>query len=139
MKAKDLIPKPWLATDDVSIQGIDVRIRSFNPVVMQKLHTPGKSEPEIKPVLYFDTPGVKPMVLNATKITATTVLHGEDTEDWAGKPIRLIRSMTTMAGKPVACIMVVESSGGMPETKAAAVNSAQPQPQDDDSQDDIPF
>lgn len=46
---------------------------------------------EIKPIIYFEEPDTKPMILNKTNRDMITRLHGRRTKsnDWAGKKIAL--------------------------------------------------
>ena len=46
---------------------------------------------EIKPVMYFREPGVKPMIVNKTNNDSITRLHGKRTKsnNWSGKKIAL--------------------------------------------------
>ena len=46
------------------------------------------------------------LVLNVTNATSIAALHGDDTDRWPSKRIRLIASKTTYQGKPTACVRV---------------------------------
>lgn len=54
---------------------------------------------EDKAVMFFAEEDMKPMILNMTNWTTLEDAYGEDTEDWANKPIELYVDPGVMFGK----------------------------------------
>jgi hypothetical protein len=62
---------------------------------------------ERKLVVHFHEPDVKALVCNLTRAEAIAEIAGsEDTEEWPGTKVRLVRGMTRYQGKKVGCIVV---------------------------------
>ena len=59
----------------------------------------------MKPVLYFRNRD-KGLVLNKTNGVAIGVIHGEDMDAWAGKPIELYPDTVPFQGQIVPCVRV---------------------------------
>ncbi len=59
----------------------------------------------MKPVLYFRN-REKGLVLNKTNGVAIGVIHGEDMDAWAGKPIELYPDTVPFQGQIVPCVRV---------------------------------
>ena len=58
-----------------------------------------------KPVLYFQGK-TKGMVLNKTNSGILSDAYGDETDDWAGKPVQLTTTETLFQGKMVPCLRV---------------------------------
>jgi len=60
---------------------------------------------EQKWIMYFEGKE-KGLVLNKTNTNITAAAYGNDTDDWAGKPLELYPTTTTFAGKVVDALRV---------------------------------
>jgi hypothetical protein len=62
---------------------------------------------ETKPVVTFEEPGTKSLVLNLTRAEAIASIAGcDDMDDWTGVRIKISRGTTRFQGKKVSCIVV---------------------------------
>src|SRR5262245_20570239 len=67
----------------------------------------GGENSDLKLVVKFHEPGVKSLVCNLTRAEAIAEIAGsEDTEEWPGTKIQLVRGTTRYQGKKVGCIVV---------------------------------
>ena len=97
MKLTEMFPSPWLKADDVG-DGIRLTVKG----VIQELV--GK-EQELKPVIHWQEDS-KPLILNRTNGKDIAKIHGDDTEDWAGKEINLIHKIVEVAGETYQAVRV---------------------------------
>lgn len=64
---------------------------------------------ETKPVIRFEGED-KGLSLNKTNALAMVDLFGDETDEWVGKTIKIVRSSTMYQGKRVACMRVSSGS-----------------------------
>jgi hypothetical protein len=99
---------------------------------------------EHKPVIYFQGKN-KGMVLNKTNAGALSAAFGDDTDDWAGKSVRLFQTETLFQGQMVPCLRIkVSKNKPVQQAKPAAPPAAaKPEyeqlPDQPAADDDIPF
>lgn len=107
----------------------------------------GDNPDDEKPVLYFQGK-TKGMVLNKTNSGILSDAYGDETEEWAGKPVQLTATETLFQGKMVPCLRVkIPRAGTTPAAngnRAAAkpARTVAPSPVSEDEQfaeADIPF
>src|SRR5688572_5684903 len=66
----------------------------------------GSETSDLKLVVKFEEPSLKQMVCNLTRAEAIAEIAGsEDTEEWPGTVIELVRGTTRYQGKKVGCIV----------------------------------
>lgn len=92
------------------------------------LQVPGTSQKERKPLVHF-VGKKKPMVLNTTNAKAIAAMYGNNTDDWAGKPISIYATKTTFAGEEVDCIRV-RPTPPKPRPKKPEPAAAAPEPEE---------
>ena len=100
MKISAAFPSNYLKAVDLGGQPRIVNVRTC---VMEELGQ-GKDK-EKKPVLYFEK-GPKGLVLNVTNANTITKVYGDDTANWAGKPIEIYPTQTEFRGDMVDAIRV---------------------------------
>lgn len=111
MKVSLLFPSEYIRCDD--LDGRDVNLHVAR-VQMDTLKTERGSER--KPVVFFQemearhrqdrTKDNKKLVLNVTNAKTIAKLYGNETDDWAGKPITLFGTTCEAFGETVTCIRV---------------------------------
>ena len=132
MKISAAFPSNYLKCVDLGGQPRIVNVRTC---VMEELGQ-GKDK-EKKPVLYFEK-GPKGLVLNVTNANTITKVYGDDTANWAGKPIEIYPTQTEFRGDMVDAIRVRvpdvdPRSTPAPTTPPAPTAAA---PMADDNRDD---
>jgi len=92
-------PSKWLQAAD-----LDTPITAtIDHVTMESI---AKDEPS-KLVVHFKEPHVKGCVLNLTRAEAITDVAGTDnTDEWSGTVVQLVKGTTRYQGKRVDCIVV---------------------------------
>lgn len=115
MKRNDLFPSDWMKVDDVGGGTLDLII---GRVVKEQLQNG-----EEKPVVHWKGDTQKPLILNRTNFDLIADLHGDDTDDWKDKPIRLYAGRTQYQGTPMLGIRVREAT----TPKASPTNGGRPQ------------
>ncbi len=96
MNMNDLYPSKYLKAEDIT-QPLLVTISGLAQEEV------GQSR-DRRPVLYFSELA-KGLILNKTVyIEIANHLGQEDTDNWRGGKIQLVRGMTQFQGKPIACI-----------------------------------
>lgn len=83
MKQSDAFPSRYMSKDDVKAP-LTLHIAH---VSMENIGT--ESEQEMKPIMQFQEPDAKPMILNNTNWVIIAAIHGPESDDWSGKPITL--------------------------------------------------
>lgn len=125
MRTSDAFPSNYLRATD---------LKGKQPVVtIDKvvLETIGKDS---KLVVYFKGTD-KGLVLNKTNANGISDLLGTDeTDDWAGKKIKLVTAMVEYQGRRVPAVRVEEASGTVSRKPAPP-----PEPEPEIADDDIPF
>lgn len=112
MDVRLLYPSLYLGAVDLHGKDVTLTIRR---VVVEPLKT-DRGE-ERKPVVYFEetkakadkagTPDKeKRMVLNKTNAMQIAALHGNEVDDWAGKPVTFYPTQAPAFGKIVDCVRV---------------------------------
>ena len=100
MKISAAFTSTYLKAGDL---GGQPRIVTVRTCVMEELGQ-GKDK-EKKPVLYFEK-GPKGFVLNVTNANTITKVYGDDTANWAGKPIEIYPTQTEFRGDMVDAIRI---------------------------------
>lgn len=143
MKREDAFPSKFLKAGDVGDEGLIVTITD---VTEEEMKT-DSGEKELKLFVYFKE-FEKALILNKTNGNTLFDLCGEDTDDWAGKRVKLVTGMTTFQGKAMECIRV--STKAVPGRKPAAAPAPAPIPEPvttaveaeaetEEEEDEIPF
>jgi hypothetical protein len=108
----------WLKADDIPMpRGIRTTI---DEVTEEELGRGADKQTKLVAWLKGQDKG---LVLNKTNATALAELYGDESDDWAGKPIALTVGKAMFEGKKVDSIMVDEEA-----TRAASQRSAPAQP-----------
>ena len=133
MKISAAFPSNYLKCDDLGGQPRIVNVRTC---VSEELGQ-GRDK-EKKPVLYFNK-GNKGLVLNVTNARVIAKAYGDDTGNWAGKPIEIYPTQVEFKGDLVDAIRV-----RVPDVPAAGTTDTTAAPMTDDNlddelNDDLPF
>ena len=108
MNINDAFPSQYLKADDL---GTSKPIVTISHVEMEEV---GEGK---KPVLYFQGKG-RGMVLNKTnKERLVEFMGSTETDDWAGKKVRLVVEKVDYAGKRVPAIRIHELEQEKPAPK----------------------
>jgi hypothetical protein len=91
-----------------------------------------------KLVLYFQGKQ-KGVVMNKTNAGVIANAYGDETEDWAGKPVTLFEAMVEYQGKLAPAIRMMIPNSGVRPAPAARASSAEMQPASRELNDEIPF
>lgn len=105
---KKSFPSRFLQVSDVDGGPITATIRR---VVNENV---GGDEGETKLVLYFQESAIKPLVLNLTRAEAVAEIAGENTDDWPGVRIAIVKGTTRYQGRKVGCLTVAAPSSSTP-------------------------
>lgn len=138
MRISEEFSGSWLKAVDLRGQRVTVIIDGV------KKEEIGQGEDrEYKPVVYFQGKD-KGLVLNKTNGNTIAELHGDDTDNWGGKPVVLYPTKVQFGAKMVDAIRVdtaVASDVATPGVQPAAAPAPAPAPAvaADDFDDDIPF
>lgn len=151
MRMNDVFPSTYLKADDIP-KGAAANVR-IDRVEKEELGQ-GKDK-EVKPVMYF-VGREKGLVMNKTNWQMVAYAYGDESDDWHGQPVQIVRDMTTFGGKPVECLRlrIPPAANGAAATRPAEtvmssrreeIRNRPPAEQpfgDDDQQfkdDEIPF
>lgn len=99
MRMNDVFPSTYLKADDIP-KGSVVSAR-IDRVEKEELGQ-GKDK-ETKPVMYF-IGKEKGLVMNKTNWQMVAYAYGDESDDWHGQGVQIVRDMTTFGGKPVECL-----------------------------------
>jgi hypothetical protein len=101
MKRADVFPSQYIGKDDVQTP----IILHVGSVELRNVGT--ESEQEEKPVIAWQEPDAKPLIVNSTNWAMIESLYGEESDDWRGKPIELyFDPFVTFRGKRVGGVRV---------------------------------
>ena len=95
MKMSTLFPSAYFKASDL---GDGPTILKIESIKLEKM-----GDGEHKPVISF-TGQSKGLVMNRINGNVLVRLYGDDTDDWIGKKIQLIATVTEFGGKTVDCI-----------------------------------
>ena len=111
MKASQMFPKLYIAAEDLGDKAYNATIAGFGPVAV--------FDDGERPVLMFKE-FKKGLVLKPSIVSVLIWLHGDETDDWAGKQIQLYNELVTFKGKtaPAVRIRGVNSVMGQGATPA---------------------
>ncbi len=99
---KKTFPSKYLQVADLDGGAITATIKE---VVTDTLGA--GADAELKLIVKFVEPDVKALVCNLTRGEAVSEIAGsEDTNDWPGTVIQLVKGVTRFQGKKVGCIVV---------------------------------
>lgn len=108
MRIGSAFPSTYLKASDIP-EGQPVNVR-IDRVEIEDVGG-GRGKKEEKPVLYFVNKE-KGMVLNKTNSNTIAKAYGDETDDWAGKPIQIVSTETEFQGDMVACLRIKIPKGG---------------------------
>ena len=154
MKMSEAFPSKWLSAGDFEEDDngnpVDL-VATIREVKLESLEIPGQPMVD-KPVVFFEELE-KGLVLNKTNGKTIAAMYGNDTDDWAGKPITLYATEVNFQGTMTPCVRIrgkapkkapkkptlksppgeltPKNPGPLVRTGAAAKN--------DDINDDLPF
>lgn len=125
MKGSDIFPSNYIKADD--LKGRDVPV-TISHAVMEKL---GNDQ---KLILYFKDKE-KGMVCNKTNFGRIAYLYGDETDEWAEKPVILTSEFVEFQGKTVKGLRVRPPANAAAKQPAPVKRSENPA----DPDDTIPF
>lgn len=94
MERAQAFPSKYISKEDVTTNPT----YTIMTVVIDELSTEDGGK-ERKPVMHFNEPDAKPMILNNTNWMICEELFGRDSEDWTGKAVQLYSDPNVMYGK----------------------------------------
>jgi len=100
MRESDFFPSDFIKADDLGNREVTLTI---NSVAREEFNDNGRKD--YKPVVSFKKTD-KRLVLNRTNFRTIADMHGEDTDEWSGKPITIYRTQVDFRGKQVKAIRV---------------------------------
>lgn len=120
-------PSKYLKASDLQKRQVTLKISHAQ---FEKIGTDDKL------VLYFQgTKDNKGVVLNKTNAGVVANAYGDETDEWAGKPVTLFEAMVEFQGKLSPAIrMMIPNSGARPVPQAKPAPTAA-----QDMNDEIPF
>src|SRR5215207_4540691 len=126
MKISDAFPSNYLKAADLNGRTVQVIIDHID------METLGDDR---RPVVYFQNKE-KGLVLNKTNANNIAAVHGDDTDEWVGRPIILYPAMVDFQGRSVEAIRVNAKPQPARTSKAPP---PPPEPTYADLDDEIPF
>jgi len=124
MKISSAFPSKYLKAADLPM-GREVTV-TIDSMQMEQL-----DDNQDRPVCYFRGKS-KGLVLNSTNASTISVVYGDETDAWVGRPLVIFNTTTMYKGQRVACLRV-----RIPAEAAAALTE-EPESQTPPN-DDIPF
>lgn len=103
MHYKLMFPSNYLSAADLQGKEVEVEIESVN---VEELTMVGGRKNK-KAVVKFKG-AKKAFVMNKTNAVVIAGKHGNETDNWIGKKIRLFATQTKFGGKDVECVRVKE-------------------------------
>ena len=104
MKRSEAFPSRYLGKDDLP-QPPGSMAATIQDVRMESIESDGRNVD--KAVMYFASKEMKPLITNTTNFMACEEAYGDDSDNWAGKPIELYVDPGVMyAGKRVGGVRV---------------------------------
>lgn len=110
LTTKDVYPSRFIKADDLNGKIMTLVIQSVKIENMKDAN----GQDQQKPVLYF-AGWTKGLVLNRTNWTAVVELHGDGTENWIGKPVKIGVERVVAFGKTTNAIRVIPDQEIQPE------------------------
>ncbi len=101
MRTSEMFPSKYVSAGEID----DAITVTIDRVTMEEV---GEDRSDLPVVHFSDYP--KGLVLNKTNTKKIASLHGTDTEDWADKQVKLVRSETSYKGEEVECVRVREAN-----------------------------
>jgi hypothetical protein len=115
MHVDQLFPSRFLKASDIA--GGDV-VATIAAIVQEDVGE------EIKPVLNFNEPSLKGLVLNRTNASIVAeVLGTSDTRAWVGRKIILYAAKTEFQGRRVPCVRVRDSRTAVDARSPSAITA----------------
>ena len=135
MKVSDAFPSRYLAVDDLKGKATVVTIKSV------EMETIGQGQNKAEKLILSFRGKDKQLVCNKTNAKVIAKLHGEDTDDWVGKQIRLVPREVEFQGDMVWAIRVSLQAPGAAEPERQNEPESEPAPGDPDYEDPdlVPF
>lgn len=134
MKINKIFSGKFLAAADLDGEPLDV---VFAKILLEEV----AADQDEMPVCHFSDETIKPFVLNKTNATMIAGMHGQDTDFWIGKAVRLYPTETEFGGKMVDCIRVEKKAPASEPTsepiKVTTVEEAEAALKK--AQEDLPF
>jgi hypothetical protein len=133
MKIGEAFPSAFLKASDLGGRDVTVTIES---VSMEEL---GQGRDKETKLLVSFVGKQKKLVCNKTNASTIAKLHGDDTDNWIGKPIVLTAREVEYQGEMTLAIRVSLQKPA-PKAGAKAAPAPEPEPDSDDGGDtDAPF
>lgn len=131
----DQFPSKYLAARDLGDEGEVVTIEDVSIEAMKDQQTGQMQNKVILTFKEYD----KGLILNKTNASTIATLLGDDTDDWEGQKITIFPTQTDMQGKQVDCIRVRNRKPKATPAKARPERVINPDADDPDDVDDIPY
>ena len=131
MKISQIFPSRWLKAVELGPDGLELTIRK---VTLEEVG----EEREQKPVMAFDETD-KELVLNITNWNSIADLTGkDDSDDWPGHKIKLVRSKVQYGSKTVDAIRI-EAPDKPDKPVLRRLVKREPVARQQDGGEDVPF
>ncbi len=134
MKTSQMFPSKFMKVGDIPKTGLAVTIKAVKPGTVMD-----RATGEVKRVytLSFVEPEHKPLTLNKTNAEIITAWYGDETDDWIGKPLTLVRVRADVFGKTKLVIRVEPPED---EDEKNDIESEDPEPGEPSlGEEEIPF
>lgn len=129
MKLHDCFPSNFLKSEDLNGKAVVVTI---SEVEFDRI---GKDTSEGKKLILSFEGKEKKMVVNKTNAKTIEKLYGDDTDNWIGKPIKIVTREVEFQGDVVWALRVsLEKPAGSKPSPATA-----PEPEEEDPDNSTPF
>jgi hypothetical protein len=105
--ANDFFPSNYVRAADLKGKEVNAII---DKVTVESFENDGKRQS--KPVIVFKGDTLKPMVCNRTNFAIIAKLHGDNSDNWSGKPIGLRMELVSFKGAISESIRVKQPAEG---------------------------
>ena len=110
LTSKDVFPSRFIKAEDLNGKVMTLVIQSVKMETMRD----ATGQEQQKPVLYFAGWG-KGLVLNRTNWNTIVEMHGDGTENWTGKPVKIGTERVVAFGKTTDAIRILFDRDIQPE------------------------
>ena len=110
-----LFSSEYLGAWDAEGGALTLTIASVRAVTLKNR----KGEEDEKPVIAFVEANSRPMILNKTNARAIAQMYGDETSNWIGRGITVVRAQVDMAGSTVWALRVQVIVAPIPAPPAA--------------------
>jgi hypothetical protein len=126
MKLSDAFPSNFLKAEDLQGKSVVVVINEI------EFDTIGKDSKEGKKLILSFKGKEKKMVCNKTNAKTLEKLYGDDTDDWIGRPIKLVSREVEFQGDVVWALRVSLEKPSLSTPSPANAPEPEPEPVDGD-------